>query len=61
MEDALAFVMEMGPLSAPLGAVTGENRTKAIDAINRVLEENTGADGIVRLAGACWIVTAQAG
>ena len=60
-EDALAFVMEMGPLSAPLGAVTGENRTKAIDAINRVLEENTGADGIVRLAGACWIVTAQAG
>ena len=61
MEDALAFVMEMGPLSAPLGTVTGDNRTKAIAAITRVLEENTGADGIVHLAGACWIVTARAG
>ena len=61
MEDALAFVLEMGPLSAPLGEVTGENRTRAIDAINRVLEDNTCDDGIVRLAGACWIVTAQAG
>ncbi|MGB0631131.1 MAG: class I SAM-dependent methyltransferase [Alphaproteobacteria bacterium] len=61
MEDALAFVMEMGPLSAPLGEVTGENRTRAIDAITRVLEENTGNDGVVRLAGACWIVTAKAG
>ena len=51
MEDALAFVLEMGPLSAPLGEVTGENRTRAIDAINRVLEDNTCEDGIVRLAG----------
>lgn len=61
MEDALAFVMEMGPLSAPLGKVTGGNRTRAIDAITKVLEENTGDDGIVRLSGACWIVTARAG
>ena len=60
MQDALNFVMEMGPLSAPLGEVTGENRTKAIDAITGVLEENTDDDGIVRLAGACWIVTARA-
>ena len=50
MEDALAFVLEMGPLSAPLGEVTGENRTRAIDAINRVLEDNTCDDGIVRLS-----------
>ena len=50
MEDALAFVLEMGPLSAPLGEVTSENRTRAIDAINRVLEDNTCDDGIVRLS-----------
>ena len=28
IEDALAFILEMGPLSAPLGEVTGENRTE---------------------------------
>ncbi|MEE2997199.1 MAG: class I SAM-dependent methyltransferase [Pseudomonadota bacterium] len=60
-EDALAFVMEMGPLSVPLGEVTGEKRIKVIDAINGVLEKNTGKDGVVYLAGACWIVTATAG
>ena len=61
MEDALAFVMEMGPLSAPLSKVTGEKRLRALEAINKVLEENTGDDGVVRLAGACWIVTAMVG
>jgi len=59
LEEALNFVMEMGPLSAPLGNVTGENRRKAIAAITDVLEENQDEDGIVRLAGACWIVTAR--
>lgn len=60
LEEALNFVMEMGPLSAPLATVTGENRDKAIDAITKVLKENQEDDGIVRLAGACWIVTARA-
>ena len=59
LEEALNFVMEMGPLSAPLGNVTGENRRKAIAAITDVLRENQGEDGIVRLAGACWIITAR--
>ena len=59
LEEALNFVMEMGPLSAPLGNVTGKNRRKAIAAITDVLEENQGEDGIVRLAGACWIITAR--
>ena len=52
--------MEMGPLSAPLAAVTGDNRDKAIEAITKVLKDNQGADGVVHLAGACWIVTARA-
>ena len=60
LEDALNFCIEMGPLSAPLSAVSGTNRTKAIDAITGVLEQNTDDDGIVRLDGACWIVTAKA-
>jgi SAM-dependent methyltransferase len=59
LEEALNFVMEMGPLSAPLGKVTGQNRQKAIAAITDVLTENRGEDGVVRLAGACWIVTAR--
>lgn len=61
MEAALAFVMEMGPLAAPFRTVSDKNRTKAIDAITDVLEDNTGYDGVVRLAGACWIVTGRAG
>ena len=60
LEDALNFCIKMGPLSAPLSAVSGTNRTKAIDAITGVLEQNTDDDGIVRLDGACWIVTAKA-
>lgn len=59
LEEALNFVMEMGPLSAPLATVTGDNRRNAIAAITKVLEENRGDDGIVRLAGACWIITAR--
>lgn len=59
LEEALNFVMEMGPLSAPLSTVTGDNRRNAIAAITKVLEENQGEDGIVRLAGACWIITAR--
>ena len=52
--------MEMGPLSAPLSTVTGDNRDKAIGAITGVLKDNQGDDGVVRLAGACWIVTGRA-
>jgi SAM-dependent methyltransferase len=59
LEDALNFCKEMGPLSTPLSKVTGTNRTKAIEAITAVLEQNTDDDGIVRLDGACWIVTAK--
>jgi SAM-dependent methyltransferase len=60
LDEALNFVMEMGPLSAPLATVTGDKRDMAIEAITGVLKDNQGADGIVRLAGACWIVTAGA-
>lgn len=60
LDEALNFVMEMGPLSAPLAAVTGDNRDKAMEAITAVLKDNQDSDGIVRLAGACWIVTARA-
>ena len=59
LEEALNFVVEMGPLSTPLTAATGESRRKAIDAIIRVLEENSNDNGIVLLAGACWIITAR--
>lgn len=60
LDEALNFVMEMGPLSAPLSAVRGDSRAKAIEAITEVLTDNRDADGIVRLAGACWIVTGRA-
>jgi SAM-dependent methyltransferase len=60
LEEALNFTLEMGPLSAPLAAVTGDNRAKAIAAISGVLKNNRDDDDVVRLAGACWIVTARA-
>ena len=60
LDESLSFVMEMGPLSAPLSTVTGDNRDKAIGAITGVLKDNQGDDGVVRLAGACWIVTGRA-
>jgi SAM-dependent methyltransferase len=60
LEEALNFTLEMGPLSAPLAAVTGDSRAKAIDTISGVLKDNQDDDGVVRLAGACWIVTARA-
>ena len=50
----------MGPLAGPLSEASSENRVKALDAIKQVLKNNTGDDGIVRMAGACWIVTARA-
>jgi SAM-dependent methyltransferase len=59
-DEALAFAMEMGPLSRPLAAVVGEKREKAVAAISEVLKKNTDPDGIVRLAAASWIVTARA-
>ena len=60
MSDALTFVMKMGPLAGPLSEASGENQVMALDAIKQVLKKNTGDDGIVRMAGACWIVTARA-
>ncbi len=60
LDEALAFAMEMGPLSKPLGEVTGANRDKAIAAIRDVLSAHRDDDGTVRLDGACWIVTARA-
>lgn len=60
-DEALSFAMEMGPLSAPLAAATGERREKAEAAIRGVLEAHRSPeDGIVRLGAACWIVTARA-
>ena len=60
MSDALTFVMTMGPLARSLSEASGENQVMALDAIKQVLKKNTGDDGIVRMAGACWIVTARA-
>ena len=60
LDEALAFAMEMGPLSKPLGEVTGANRDKAIAAIRDVLSGHRDDDGTIRLGGACWIVTARA-
>ena len=59
LEEALNFVVEMGPLSIPFATATGESRRRAVDAVIRVLEENSNDDGIVLLAGACWIITAR--
>ena len=60
LDDALAFALEMGPLSAPLNAATGESRDKAVAAVRDVLADHRDANGAVRLGGACWIVTATA-
>lgn len=60
VEEALDFTLEMGPLAEPFRKVDGENRTRALDAVRTALSENVDDKGTVRLAGACWIVTARA-
>ena len=58
-EEALTFITELGPLSAPLYSATAKNRSAAITAIENVLEANRNEDGAIRLAAACWIITAR--
>lgn len=58
--EALDFAVDVGPLAEPLSKTTGERRRRAIDAILDVLAANADGDGVVRLGGACWIVTARA-
>ena len=58
VDAALDFTVDVGPLAEPLSRTTGERRSRAIDAIMDVLAANEDGDGVVRLDGACWIVTA---
>ena len=60
VDEALDFTVDIGPLADPLSRTTGERRRRAIDAILDVLAANVNEDGVVRLGGACWIVTARA-
>lgn len=59
LDEALNFSMEMGPLGRPLSEATGAKRAGAIAAIREVLTKFQDSDGVVRLGGACWIVTAR--
>ena len=60
VDEALDFAVDVGPLAEPLSKTTGERRRRAIDAILDVLAAHADSDGVVRLGGACWIVTARA-
>ena len=58
-KEALLFCMQIGPLASPLSEVTGVKREKAISALTEVLENHKGVDGVVRFAGAYWIIKAR--
>ena len=60
VDEALDFAVGVGPLAGPLSETAGESRRRAVDAIADVLAANADGDGVVRLDGACWIVTARA-
>lgn len=56
-EDAAGFLVEMGPVAAPLAASTPEIRALVIDELQEALKDHLRADGVF-LGSSSWIVTA---
>ncbi len=59
VEEAVEFTLEVGPLAEPLRDLKGDARRQALSALAEVMAAHRDRSGIVRLAGACWIVTTR--
>lgn len=58
IDDAVRFVMQLGPVSAALREAGGDAATRVRDAIRDALRPFHGPDG-VRMASAAWVVSAR--
>ena len=59
VEDALAFLVQIGPVARALATGTDEQRAAALDAIRDRLRQADGPDGI-KLGAQVWLVSARA-
>lgn len=59
LDDALALVVEIGPVARALSTMAEGSRGAAIDAVRESLAAGLGPGGVV-FEAACWIVTARA-
>ncbi len=57
VDEALAFVGRVGPLSRPLAQVDADVRKRALLAVRDALAP-LGRDGPIKLGARCWLVTA---
>ena len=60
VEEALEYLLEIGPLAEPMRQASGDRRQQALDALIEVLSQHQDDEGRVHLDGAFWIVTATA-
>jgi SAM-dependent methyltransferase len=58
VEEAMRFLMQVGPLATPLAQAEPAARLRALDAIRRALAEEVG-EGPVSLPSATWLVRAR--
>lgn len=59
VEDALGFLVQVGPVARALATGTEEQRAAALDAVRGVLRRADGPQGI-GLGAQCWFVSASA-
>ena len=59
VEDALRFLVQVGPVARALATGTERQQAAALDAVRETLREADGPDG-VRLGAQCWFVSAVA-
>lgn len=58
IEDALRFLVQVGPVARALATGTEEQQAAALDAVRDVLRRADGPEGI-RLGAQCWFVSAR--
>ena len=58
IEDATAYFRRIGPAASALRQMDEPERSRTVDALRRVAQENC-RDGVVALRAAAWIVTAR--
>ena len=60
VEEAIEYLLEIGPLAEPMRQTSGDRRRQALDALVNELSEHQDDEGRVHLGGAFWIITATA-
>ena len=58
VEEALDYLLEIGPLAEPMRQASGDQRRQALDALVNELSQHQDDEGRVHLGGAFWIITA---